>query len=237
MIVAIIPARSKSERCKDKNIRLLGGRPLMDWAVRAARYSKYIDFVVVSTDSVIYKNIAQQCGAMVPFLRPPELAEDVPTEIVIRHVVKALEEEFETLKKNPVEIIVTLQCTSPFMTSEDIDKCIEAILNNEECDSAITVCEVREHPNWMFRYHGKFLEKYVGNTLSGEEGVSQNLEKLFIPNGMVYADRRETVMEKNLLIGEKCIPVIVPVERSIDIDTEFDFWVAEAVGRKLGFIK
>lgn len=236
LIVAIIPIRSGSVGCKDKNIRLLGGRPLVDWAIRPARYSRYIDFVVVSTDSEHYKNIAQKCGAMVPFLRPRELAEDVPTELVIKHTVETLEKQFTMLKKNPIKIVVTLQCTSPFMTTEDIDRCIEALLKNNDADSAITVKEVHEHPEWMYYYNGTYLKRYVGGTLKGEEGVRQKLSKFWIPNGMVYADRKRTIMEKGLLIGEKCIPIFIPKERSIDIDSELDFWIAETVGMKLGFI-
>jgi len=237
MIVAIIPIRSGSVGCKNKNIRPLGGRPLVDWAIRPARHSRYVDFVVVSTDSPHYRNIAQKCGAMVPFLRPPELAKDVPTEWVIKHAVETLERVYDVFKKNPIEIVVTIQCTSPFLLPQDIDKCIEALLKDKDADSAITVREVRDYPQWMFFQEGKYLERLIGGTLKGEEGVRQNLPKLWIPNGMVYATRRKILMEKNLLIGEKCIPIVVPLERSVDIDHEVDFWVAETVGRYLGMIE
>jgi len=236
MIVAVIPIRSGSVRCRDKNIRLLGGRPLVDWAIKPARYSKYIDMVVVSTDSQEYQNIAQKCGAMVPFLRPKELAEDVPTEMVIQHAVNELEEKFPILNKNRIEIIVTLQCTSPFIESSYIDACVEALLKDKEADSSLTVKAVKEYPQWMYYSEGRYLKRLVGGNLKGDEGVSQKLPTLYIPTGMCYADRRETIMDKGLIIGEKPVPIIVPNERCIDIDYDIDFQIAETVGKYLNLI-
>src|SRR3989344_6460854 len=115
MILAVIPARSGSKSVKDKNIRPLGGRPLMAWSIRTAKACKQIDKVVVSTDSDKYAQLAKFYGAEV-IMRPAELAQDdTPMIPVLQHA----------LKINPAELLILLDPTSPFRAVSDIEKCLE----------------------------------------------------------------------------------------------------------------
>ena len=224
MVVAIIPARSGSRGIKHKNIRPLHGRPLLVYPIKAAQRSKYINRIYVSTDSVKYANIAVENGAAA-IMRPKELAEDVPTEWVIQHAVEQIEQEIG--KK--VDLVCTLQCTTPLMTAYDIDQCIRAVLDYLEADSAMTVCEVEFPPYWLFKIDDGWLKPWMHVPLKGEWGIRQAHEPLYRPNGAVYVTKRDVLMEKGRIIGERCRAVKMLREFSVDIDTEFDFIIAEAV--------
>lgn len=228
-ILCVIPARSGSRRFKDKNIQPFCGTPLLGNAVRVAKRCKLLSEVIVSTDSERYAEIATSYGAKVPFLRPSDLAEDVPTEEVIIHAVKWVEENWGV----EVGVAVTVQCTSPFITTTDIDNCVRALLEDPEADSAMTVTEVREHPAWTFTVNGKYLKPFLSIETKGEWGVSQCLPKVYVPNGMCYATRRETLLFDRKIIGEKCIPVFVSGKRSIEIDEEFDLKLSERIAELL----
>lgn len=224
MIAAVIPCRSGSVGVKNKNIRKLAGRPLMSYAILPALESKYIDEVVVSTDSRRYADVARKLGAKVPFLRPRDLAEDVPTEKVITHAVRWLEEN-KGWRINP---IVTLQCTTPLMKTEDIDACISAVLSND-VDSAMTVCEISERPEWMFKLIGGVLEPYTDVPLKGDWGVRQALEPLYRPTGACYVTTHRCLVTRDRIIGSRCRGIVVPRERSVDIDTELDLLVVKTI--------
>ena len=223
-VVAFIPARSGSRGLKHKNIRPLGGKPLIAWAISAAKGSKYIDRIIVSTDSQEYARIAVEHGAEVPFLRPPELAEDVPTEDVIIHAVN----ELESTGYN-VELPITIQCTTPLLKSEYIDMAIESVLNNDYADSAMTVCEISDRPEWMFKIENGMLKPFLDVPLKGEWGVRQTLTKLYRPNGACYVTRKNLLMNEKRIIGNRCIPIIMPRILSLDIDDIEDFMLVEAV--------
>ena len=109
-IIGVIPARSGSRRVKDKNIRLLGGKPLIAWTIETALRSPYLSKVIVSTDSEEYASIARDYGAEVPFIRPDEISDDCDTGLVVKHCVDWLEEN----KGYHTDVAVTLQPTNPF---------------------------------------------------------------------------------------------------------------------------
>jgi len=223
-IFALIPARSGSVGVKDKNIRPLAGKPLMAYAIGAAVKSRYVDKVIVSTDSEKYAKIAREYGAETPFLRPKDLAEDVPTELVAQHAINWLEENHDY----KADIVVTIQCTTPLLKTEDIDGCIEKLIKTD-ADAVITVKEVKEYPRWMFKIGKRGRLVPLMGEIKGEAGVRQTLEKLFIPNGAVYACKKATITEKKSMFGNDCRAVIMPEERSLDIDTELDFEIIEAL--------
>ena len=226
-IPAIIPARSGST-LKDKNIRPLLRRPLMAWAIKAAKQSRMVDRVIVSTDSEKYAEIARKYGAEVPFLRPAPLAEDVPTEDVIIHAVN----ELDVRGHYYTRIAVTIQCTTPLLTPSDIDACVAKCMR-DDADSAMTVTEVTEFPHWMFTINrDELLFPFLDVPLKGDWGVRQTLPKLYRPNGAVYATRKDALVTKRRIIGDHCYPVFMPRWRSLDIDTEEDFELVEAVLRR-----
>jgi len=198
----------------------------MDYAISPARASKLVDEVVVSTDSQHYAEVAAKLGARVPFLRPRELAKDVPTEQVLIHAVNWLSEH----KDYQIDHVVLLQCTSPLsLKTEYIDACIRAVVEGKgEVDSSMTVCEISEHPEWIFKVGDDgLLKPFMDVPLKGEWGVRQSLEKLYRPTGACYVTSYHTLMKKSRIIGDRCKGIVVPKELGIDIDEERDFKLAE----------
>lgn len=142
-ILGIIGIRSKSQGIKNKNIKLLLGKPLVSWIISEAKKSKYINRLLVSTDSKEYASIVNSYGAETPFLRPHQLSTNYSPEFdYIKHAL-------DFLKKNEnyePDIIVRLMATIPMQTVEDIDNAIDIIVNDEEATSAVVIAEARQHP-------------------------------------------------------------------------------------------
>lgn len=222
-VVAIIHARGGSKRIPHKNIKALAGKPLLAYIIQAALEAKTINRVIVSTDHPEIMKIAKKYGAEVPFVRPKELAEDVPSELVTQHAVNYLEKEegFHT------DIAVTLQPTTPLCLPEDIDGCVSELMASE-ADSVISVREISERPEWMF-YTDElgYAHNFLNKKIEGDVGVSQTLPKLYTPNGGIYATRRDVLFCQNAIIGEKTRLWVMPRERSVDIDEPIDFLYAE----------
>ncbi|MCZ7384091.1 MAG: acylneuraminate cytidylyltransferase family protein [Candidatus Methanoperedens sp.] len=229
-IVGIIHARGGSKRIPLKNIKLLAGKPLIAHMIESALKSRRLNKVIVSTDHDEIARISREYGAEVPFKRPVELAEDVPSELVSQHAV-------DYLIKNEnyyPDIAVTMQPTTPFCSPEDIDACIDKLIETD-ADSVITVREVRERPEWMYRLEGDRTVSLTGILIQGEIGVTQSLQKLYTPNGAVYATKMRVLKEQNLIIGRDNRAVVMPPERSIDIDEPIDFVLAEIMAKELGY--
>ena len=227
-IIGVIHARGGSKRIPLKNIRPLAGRPLISYMVEAAVESRLLDRVIVSTDHSEIARIAREYGAEVPFMRPADIAEDVASERVTQHAVRFLEAE-----GYPVRIALTIQPTTPFCTSEDIDRCIARMLETD-LDTVFTACEVHERPEWMYRMEeGDRVVPYTGKLVQGDAGISQKLQRLYIPNGAAWATRRAVLMEQGLITGPNSGIVVMPRERSVDIDDPVDFTVAEAIAQEL----
>jgi len=227
--LGIILARKGSRRIKRKNIRLLGGKPLVTWTFECAKRSKRLDRVVVSTDDEEVKRLAEQYDVEVPFFpRPKELAEDVDSVLPMKYCVDFLEEKEGYTPSH----VVLLQPTSPFREPSDIDGCI-LIAEETGCDTVITVKEVSQHPYWMFkakmgREGFTRLEPYEKIDLAGDVLVWQNLPKLYYPTGDVYVTKAELV-KKGRIFGEIIYGYLIPRERAIDIEEEVDLLLAEAI--------
>jgi CMP-N-acetylneuraminic acid synthetase len=226
-VIGVIHARGGSKRIPLKNIKLLAGRPLISYMVEAAVESLLLDRVIVSTDHPDIARIALDYGAEVPFMRPSDLSEDVASELVTQHAVRFVEEQ-----GCRVSIALTMQPTTPFCTSEDIDACIAKMLETD-LDTVFTACEIHERPEWMYRLNGALALPFTGTLVQGDAGISQKLPKLYIPNGAVWATRRSVLMEQNLITGPHSGMVIMSRERSVDIDEPVDFITAEAMANEL----
>lgn len=223
-IIGVIHARGGSKRVPLKNIKILGGHPLVSYMIKAALNSEYLRRVIVSTDHEEIRNISLRYGAEVPFVRPTHLAEDCPSEWVTQHAVEFVEEQ----ESKKIDIVVTMQPTTPFCTSADIDACIDILTRNDNLQSVFSVKRVTERPEWMFRLqNGNRAELLLGGELKGERGIFQSLAGLVIPNGAVYATRRNTLFQEGVLISKKTGVSIMPPERSVDIDEPMDFLFAE----------
>ena len=223
--IAVIHARGGSKRIPLKNIKPLGGKPLIAWCIEAAREAKGLDRVMVSTDHEGIAEAARAAGAEVPFRRPRDLAEDLPSELVTRHALEFHEAE----SGRTVDVIVTIQPTTPFIRAADIDACLDALATNPEFDSAVSVSPIHERPEWMYRRSDTgVITNWTGARITGELGVSQTLEPLYHPNGGVYATRRSLLFEQDSLIGDRPFGHVMSRLQSLDIDEPVDFLVAEA---------
>ena len=223
-IIGVIHARGGSKRIPLKNIKPLGGLPLISYIINAAKESKYLRRVIVSTDHPEIKRISLELDVEVPFDRPKELAEDCPSEWVTQHAVRFIEDQ----ELRSVDIAVTMQPTTPFCLSSDIDRCIDILLSSQGLNSVFSAKTVHERPEWMFMVHEDFRgEPFIAGEMKGERGVFQSLQKLVIPNGAVYATRRSSLFDEGVIISKKTGVHVMPPERSIDIDEPIDFLFAE----------
>ncbi len=157
--ICIIPARSSSKEIKNKNIQIVGGKPLIYWTIKEAVKSKFFSKVIVSTDSPKIKKISEKYGAECPFLRPKKLSGDkTPTIQVINHAVRFLKNKMNFTN---YDYVVLLQPTSPLRKVSDIDKSIKLFLSKKNSSSLISVSEVYDnHPARMYFMKNNFLLKH-----------------------------------------------------------------------------
>lgn len=227
-ILAIIPARGGSKRLPGKNIKPLCGKPLIYYVISAAKKSKLVNRVIVSTDYEEIAKVAEKCGAEVPFLRPARLATDrAKTISALLHAVKFMEKKEKTL----FDIIVLLQLTTPFTTSEDIDSAIRTLIKTKT-KSCVSVCPISERPEWMYKVRGMRAKPLLN--LKKQSEASHFLSKAYRLNGAVYAIRRETLINERKIFDNSNISVIImPRERSCDIDEPIDFEIAKVISRHI----
>ncbi|ABE52489.1 cytidylyltransferase domain-containing protein [Methanococcoides burtonii] len=217
-IFAIIPARSGSKGIAGKNIRSLNGKPLICHTIEEAVKSRYLERVFISTDDPLIAKISKQCGAKI-INRPAELAEDEsPTINAIFHAIDTIKNAYDT------EIIILLQPTSPLRNAADIDKALDMFMKTD-CDSVISMCKVEHSPYWSFKYEGDKFKSLFGNECL--QMRRQELPEVYRPNGAIYITTIENLYKNNGFYCDKIIPYIMPAERSVDIDDEIDFKLAE----------
>jgi len=221
-MIAIIPARGGSKGLPGKNILPLLGKPLIGYSVEAALDSKYVDEVIVSTDSEKIAETAKNFGASVPFMRPAELAGDTSRAIdVYIHTIDRLSSEFG---KN-VDNFIVLQPTSPLRTTQDIDEAIR-IFRIKEADSVISVTEAVHPPVWSKKISqtGTLIEYFPKHATNKNR---QEIEKAYMPNGAIFIFNYLKLKEEYKYYFERTYPYVMPAKRSVDIDTQLDFDFAE----------
>lgn len=224
-VLGVIPARGGSKGVPRKNIRLLCGKPLIQYTAEAALAAHSLVRVVVSTEDKEITAIARSCGLDVPFLRPQELAQDTtPTLPVIQHVVHWLEE-----RDDYYDAICVLQPTSPLRTADDIDRCIE-LLENTGADSVVSTLPVPfdYNPHWVyFQDNRGFLNLCTGE----EEPISrrQSLPPAFHREGSIFLALRNVIMEQNSLYGKHIVGYPMDPSRNVQIDTANDLREAETI--------
>lgn len=222
-VLGLIPARGGSKGIPRKNIRLLLGKPLLQYTVEAALASRYLNRVVLSTDDPEIAEVGKQCGVEVPFLRPGELAQDnTPTLPVIQHAVHFLEQNQE-----PFDAICLLQPTSPMRQASDIDACLE-LFTSRQADAVVTVLQVPDkfNPHWVyFQDNAGFLRLSTGE--SEPIPRRQELPPAYHREGTIYVTRRDVIMEQGSLYGRRLYGFPVSPEKSVNIDTLNDWQRAE----------
>jgi N-acylneuraminate cytidylyltransferase len=205
-VLGVITARGGSKRVPGKNLRRAGGRPLLAWTVDAARQSRYIDRLVLSTDDEAIASAGRELGCEVPFLRPPALAAD--------HT-PGVEPVLHALAEIPgFDVVVLLQPTSPLRVGEDIDACIERA-TRAGADACVSVTPGEGKPEWTFCLDAE------GRMAPMPKEMRQGWTPYFL-NGAVYAARSRWLAEQRTFVAAGTVAYPMPPERSLDIDTEDD---------------
>ena len=219
-ILAIIPARCGSKGIRRKNLQKLSGKPLIVHTIIAAKKTKSINKIIVSTDDKEIGKISKNNGAEVPFLRPKQISKDTSSTIeVIKHALKFLQENQSYVP----DIIILLQPTSPLRTSQLITKTINT-LKKSKATSVITVSKITKHPYASYWLKNDFLKPFEKN--STKYSRRQEFPDLFFPTGAVYTFWYDTLKKFNSLYGPKIKPIVVRDE-DIDIDNLRDLFFAE----------
>jgi len=227
-ILALIHARGGSKRIPLKNIKLLGGEPLISYPINLAKSIKLIDKVVVSSDHSEIIRISKEYGAEVPFIRPADISEDVASELVTDHALKWLNKN----ENYTPDIVITLTPCTPFTKKEDLEEAIQLLMDNENWDSVITVRKALEYPQWMIDWDGNASstgKTLLGNNFDGEYNVSQNLKKYYFPMGSFFINKVVPFMKKPSMYGKKWGCYEMDGSMQVDIDEPEDFSQAENI--------
>ncbi len=220
-IIAVIPARSGSKSVKDKNIYKYKKKPLIYHSIKLAKKSKFIDRVIVSTDSVKYQNLCIKLGAEAPFLRPKEISKDKSTDLEwAKHVIRYLE-----IHENYIpDLIVHLRPTTPNRKLKIFENGIRYFLKNiKKANAMRSISVMNQPPQKMFMLKNKFLVGYFDKTLKGEyyNLPRQYYSNCYMPNGYVDILKPKFFKNNSSLMGKKILGYITP--ETLDIDTKKDF--------------
>ena len=225
-VLALIPARGGSKGVPGKNIRPLAGRPLIAWSCEAARGSRRVTRTIVSTDDEAIARVARAEGAAVPFMRPPALAaDDTPMLAVVQHALR----ELEASERYRPAVVVLLQPTSPLRTAAHVDAAIETLLQTG-ADSVVTVVEVPHlfNPLTVLRVEGDRLVPFSGDAKDARTFARrQDKPRVFARNGPAVLAMRVGTIASGSLYGADSRPLVMSVEESVDIDSPFEFELAE----------
>lgn len=225
-ILGVVLARGGSKGVPGKNKRRLAGLPLVTHTLRAAKQSRYLSDVIVSTDDPEIREISAQAGVSAPFIRPPHLASDTASSVsALQHAVLFFERETNT----SVDIVVELMVTNPLKTSNDIDQCIEQMLE-PDTESVIAVHRLHDcHPARIKKIeNGRLIDFCVDEPV--ETRRQDLLPAAFIRSGSIYCMTRNFLVEKGLRYESKVSRAyILPPERALNIDQEIDFLLAESI--------
>jgi N-acylneuraminate cytidylyltransferase/CMP-N,N'-diacetyllegionaminic acid synthase len=215
-IIAIIPAKGVSKRIPNKNIKDLAGQPMIAYIIKAALKSKYLDRIIVSTESEKIAKVAKKYGAEVPFKRPKELTLDhVPTLDVLRHALKELAK-----KENYVpEYVMLLYTTSPLLKTFRIDQAIEMAIERDS-DSVFSGTYDKKH--YWREVEGGYERLYPLKQV-----VSQLQIPLVKENGAIYLSKTEIL--KKQYVADKADALIMDEEENIDVDYPEDFAKVEKI--------
>ena len=224
-ILGIIPARGGSKGVPGKNIKLLAGKPLLQYTVEVAQASKQLSRLILSSDDAAIIEVANTLNLEVPFVRPQNLAQDAsPTLPVIQHAL-----QFFISKGICFDAVCLLQITSPFRTVDFLDKAISKFIESK-ADSLISVQEIPHefNPHWAFvEDENNYLK-----VATGEKNIiprRQELPSSFFRDGSIYITKTEVLKGENSLFGSKISHIKSPKETYVNIDTMEDWHKAEEI--------
>lgn len=218
-ILAIIPARGGSKGLPGKNILPLGGKPLIAWTIEAARGSRYLDRIIVSTDDVRIAETAAAYDCEIPFMRPAHLAADTsPTFDTLLHALDHV---------GSYDLLMLLQPTSPLRTSVDIDKAIE-LLMEFTAPSCVSVTESEKSPYWMFECtDSRQLRPVIQQ--GDMKARRQDLPSAYVLNGAIYVAHTDWLIKRGGYLDDDTLAYVMPRHRSLDIDDALDLKLAEVL--------
>lgn len=227
-ILGVITARGGSKSIPRKNIKELGGKPLIAWTIEAAKSSGVLDRVILSTDDQEIAKVAKRYGCEVPFTRPPELAQDTtPTLPVLQHALTWLKEH----EGYSPDAVMILQPTTPFRQPLHIREAV-GFFEKSGADSVVSVVEIpgNYNPHWAFRVgeDGR-AELYLGGPIKSRIRRRQDLPKAYSPNGMIYLFKTGLLFDPAdpNLYGNDVRAYPVAERLSVNIDSPEDWMLAE----------
>jgi len=228
--IGFIFARGGSKGLPGKNIKMLAGKPLIAYAIDTARACKSLETVIVSTDDAEIAKVAREYGAEVPFIRPAELATDAASEwLAWQHAISSVR-----ASHGDFDIFVSLPVTSPFRDVSDVQACIDTLKNDPRTDIVITTRAAERSP--YFNMVKLDAEGYASIVIQPEDAVvrRQDVPVVYDVTTVAYAARPDYVMRTQRLFEGRVKTVEVPAERALDIDTPYDFLLAECIVRMRG---
>lgn len=230
LVIAVIQARGGSKGIPKKNIYPLNGHPLISYSIAAALGSKYIDELIVTTDSEEIAAVSREYGAKTPFLRPPELSGDTVVSVdSLHHAVSEAERIFGVT----YGYVIELPCVSPLRDSSHVDGALEKLFSTG-ADSVISMANTGEkHPVRLKRITNDqitdFCKEYPEPAVGSRR---QDLEPCYIRNGAIYSMTRDCLINKHSRHGQDSRPYEMPEEKSVNIDTKFDLLMADMLIRE-----
>jgi CMP-N,N'-diacetyllegionaminic acid synthase len=228
-ILGLIPARGGSKGIPTKNIKLLNGKPLLQYTAEIALESQFLTDVILSSDDKQIITVAESLGVRVPFVRPSALADDqTPTIDVIIHALQWFEKQTIFF-----DAVCLLQVTSPFRTAKFLDKAISKFMDGG-CDSLVSVQKVPHeyNPHWTFEVNPEGNLKIA----TGEEKIisrRQELPDAYHRDGSIYITKTEVLLQQHSLYGESTSFIESSSEFHVNIDTLADWEKAEKISRIL----
>ena len=230
--IAFIFARGGSKSIKNKNIKLFNGKPLIYWTIKLAKDSKLFSRIIVSTDDKKTAKVSLRYGAEVPFVRPKKLALDNSNEIYAwKHAIKYLEEKNEFNS----EIFVSLPTVSPLKIKKDIT---DAIKNLKKTDADLVIGLTKSHRNPHFNMLKKNTKNFFDLVINDKNYINrQKSPKIYDVTSIIYVAKRDYVIKAKSIFEGKVGAILIPKERSIDIDDIYDFKVAELIFKNKNVFK
>lgn len=222
-ILGCIFARGGSKGLPGKNIRRLCGRPLIAHAISTALQTRFLERVIVSTDDVQIAAVARHYGGQIPFMRPAELASDTaPERLAWRHAIESMEQ----LEGRRIDVLVSIPATCPLRSVMDVDRCVERLLQSD-ADIVVTAAEATSNPYFNMITLDKDEIAHIAVKPPANVTRRQDAPTVYDLTAVAYAARRDAIFSMDSYFQGRVRAVIVPKERAIDIDTEFDFQLAE----------